>query len=95
MISRPPRQTQTNTNTTNMQREDIKHELTTILVEQLCCEREKITEDATTAELGADSLDKLNILIAVEDEFGINIDDDEAEKLTTVGEFIEFIEKAI
>lgn len=78
-----------------MQREDIQRKLTTILAEILACKAEDVTDEATTKDLGADSLDRLDIVIAVEDEFGINIDDEEAEKLTTVGQFIECIEKQL
>ena len=78
-----------------MTREDIKHKLTTILVEILACKAEDVTDEATLEDLGADSLDEVDIVLAVEDEFGMNIGDDEAEKLNTVGEFIDFIASAI
>lgn len=78
-----------------MQREDITRKLTTILVEILGCKTEDVTDEATLDDLGADSLDKVEIVMAVVEEFAIDIDDDEAEKITTVGEIIEHIEKAI
>lgn len=80
---------------TNMQREDITRKLTTILVEILACKAEDVTDEATLKDLGADSLDEVDIVMAVEEEFAIDIDDDEAEKITTVGQIIEHIEKAI
>jgi acyl carrier protein len=78
-----------------MTREDITRKLTTILVEQLGCEAEKITDEATLDDLGADSLDAVEIIMAVEDEFVINIPDEKAEKLTTVGEFVDLIERQL
>ncbi len=78
-----------------MQREDITRKLTTILVEILACKAEDVTDEATLEDLGADSLDAVEIIMAVEEEFAIDIDDDEAEKITTVGQIIEHIEKAI
>jgi acyl carrier protein len=83
------------TNTTNMTRQEILAKLRTILVEQLGCDADKITDEATLKDLGADSLDNLEVVIAVEEEFGIDVDDDEAEKITTVGQMVEHIEKAI
>jgi acyl carrier protein len=78
-----------------MKREDITRKLTTILVEQLGCDADKITDEATLEDLGADSLDNLEVVMAVEEEFGINIEDDEAEKITTVGQMVEHIASAI
>jgi len=78
-----------------MTREDIQHKLTTILVEQLACKREQITDEITLEDLGADSLDFVEIVMAVEEEFVIDIGYDEAAKLTTVGEIVDHIEREI
>lgn len=76
-------------------REEILAKLTTILVEQLACRENEVTEEATFDDLGADSLDQLEIIIAIEEEFEIDINDDEAEKLRTVGDVIDYIERAL
>ena len=65
-----------------------------IIVEQLGVNAEQITPDAKFVEdLGADSLDTVELVMALEEEFGAEIPDEEAEKLTTVGEAIAYIEK--
>lgn len=76
-------------------RKEILAKLQTILVEQLACRENEVTEDATFGDLGADSLDQLEIVMAVEEELGLNIDDDEAEKIKTVAETIDHIERAL
>ena len=52
----------------------------------------EITPDATFQDLGADSLDNAELVMAFEDEFKITIPDDAAEKITTLGEAVKFIE---
>jgi len=56
---------------------------------------EKITPDSTFEELGVDSLDSVNILFALEDEFHISIPDDEARAIRSVREMIQGIEKLV
>jgi len=64
-----------------------------IIVEQLGVDREQVTDDAKFVEdLGADSLDTVELVMQLEEEFGVEIPDEEAEKLTTVGEAIKYIE---
>ncbi len=64
-----------------------------IVVEQLQVSAEQVTEDAKFVEdLGADSLDQVELVMALEEEFGADIADDDAEKLTTVGDAIKYIE---
>lgn len=66
-----------------------------IVAEQLGADKEKITpETSFVTDLGADSLDTVELVMELEEEFDINIPDDAAEKISTVGEAIEFIEKA-
>lgn len=64
-----------------------------IIVEQLGVVEEEVTADASFVEdLGADSLDVVELVMAFEEEFGIEIPDEEAEKITRVKEAIEYIE---
>ncbi len=60
---------------------------------QLGVEEEKITPASSFVEdLGADSLDVVELVMALEEEFGIEIPDDQAEKIITVGDAVKFIE---
>ncbi len=64
-----------------------------IIVEQLNVNPEQVLDSAKFVEdLGADSLDTVELVMALEEEFGAEIPDEEAEKLTTVGEAIKYIE---
>ena len=64
-----------------------------IVVDQLQVPAEQVTEDAKYIEdLGADSLDQVELVMALEEEFGADIADEDAEKLTTVGDAIKYIE---
>ncbi len=65
-----------------------------IIVEQLGVEEETVTPEASFVDdLGADSLDTVELVMALEEEFGIEIPDEDAEKITRVKEAIEYIEK--
>ncbi|AHE54029.1 acyl carrier protein [Sphingomonas sanxanigenens] len=64
-----------------------------IVVEHLGVEAEKVTEDASFIDdLGADSLDIVELVMAFEEDFGVEIPDDAAEKITTVKDAISYIE---
>ncbi|AMW34784.1 acyl carrier protein [Haematospirillum jordaniae] len=64
-----------------------------IVIEQLSVEAEKVTETASFInDLGADSLDTVELVMAFEEEFGVEIPDDAAEKIQTVKDAISFIE---
>ena len=63
-----------------------------IIVEQLGIEEDMVTMDATfTGDLEADSLDIVELMMALEEEFDVEISDEEAEKITTVGDVVEYI----
>jgi acyl carrier protein len=64
-----------------------------IVVEHLGVENEKVTEEASFIDdLGADSLDIVELVMAFEEEFGVEIPDDAAEKISTVKDAIDYIE---
>ncbi len=67
-----------------------------ILAKQFEVETDKITEQTDIAEdLGADSLDVVDVLMSLEDAFDVEIPDEEIEKLTTVGALVSYIEEHI
>ena len=64
-----------------------------IVIEHLSVDEAKVTEGASFIDdLGADSLDTVELVMAFEEEFGIEIPDDAAEKIQTVGDAVRFIE---
>lgn len=66
-----------------------------IIVEQLGVNEDQVTPAAKLMEdLGADSLDAVELVMAIEEEFGIEVPDDEAEKLTSMGEILSYVDKA-
>ena len=66
-----------------------------IVVEHLNVDADKVTDNASFIEdLGADSLDTVELVMAFEEEFGIEIPDDAAESIVTVGDAVKFIDKA-
>ena len=74
-------------------REFIKNKIKKIVADNLGIEEEKVTEEASFIDdLGADSLDTVELVMAFEEEFGSEISDSEAEKILTVGDAIKFIE---
>jgi len=67
-----------------------------IIVEQLGVDAAAVTNNASFVDdLGADSLDTVELIMAFEEEFSIEIPDEEAEKLTSVGKSIEYLEKKL
>ena len=65
-----------------------------IIVEQLGVDEEEVTQDASFVDdLGADSLDTVELVMAFEEEFGLEIPDEDAEKITTVKEAIAFLKE--
>ena len=72
---------------------DIAGRVTKIVVEHLGVDESKVVESASFIDdLGADSLDTVELVMAFEEEFGSEISDSEAEKILTVGDAIKFIE---
>jgi len=70
---------------------DVEEKVKDIIVEELGVEREKLTSEASFMEdLGADSLDTVELVMAFEKEFDIDIPDEEAEKLRTVGDAMNY-----
>nr|YP_009122069.1 acyl carrier protein [Choreocolax polysiphoniae]AJH65827.1 acyl carrier protein [Choreocolax polysiphoniae] len=67
-----------------------------IVVQQLCVEQDLVTIEANLAnDLGADSLDTVELIMAIEEKFDIEISDETAEQIRTINEVVEFIEKTI
>ena len=65
-----------------------------IIVEQLGVDEEEVTPDASFVDdLGADSLDTVELVMAFEEEFGVEIPDDAAESIVTVGDAVKYIDK--
>jgi len=72
---------------------DIKSQVVSIIVDKLGVEETEVTPEASfTNDLGADSLDTVELIMEFEKEFGLAIPDDQAEKISTVGDAISFIE---
>jgi acyl carrier protein len=71
---------------------DLEEKVKDIIVEELGVERDKLTDNASFMEdLGADSLDTVELVMAFEKEFDIDIPDEEAEKLRTVGDAMKYL----
>ena len=75
-----------------MEREELLKKVKAIVSDKLSISEEQVTEDASfTEDLGADSLDTVELVMALEEEFECEIPDEEAEKITTVQQAIDFI----
>lgn len=73
---------------------EIKEKIVSIIVEKLGIDAAEVTEEKSfTNDLGADSLDTVDLIMEFEKEFGVKIPDDAAEKIATVGDAIKFIEE--
>ena len=72
----------------------IRDRVIDIVCEQMGANREKVTEETSFInDLGADSLDTVELVMEFEDEFDLNIPDEDAEKIQTVGDAIKYIEE--
>ena len=77
-----------------MSEKSISEKVKDIIVEQLGVNPEQVTETASFIEdLGADSLDTVELVMAFEEDFGVEVPDEDAEKLQTVGNVVDYIEK--
>jgi acyl carrier protein len=75
---------------------ELENKVKDIIAEELGVEREKCTNEASFMEdLGADSLDTVELVMAFEKEFDIDIPDEEAEKLRTVGDALNYLHKSM
>lgn len=73
---------------------DIAERVRKIIVDQLGVEADEVTESASFVDdLGADSLDVVELVMAFEEEFDLEIPDEDAEKITTVGDAIRYIKE--
>ncbi len=76
-----------------MAEKSIEEKVKDIIVEQLGVNPEQVTPQAKFIEdLGADSLDTVELVMAIEEEFNVEVPDEEAEKLQTVGDVVKYIE---
>jgi acyl carrier protein len=74
---------------------DTAERVKTTVVEHLTVDADKVTDSATFIEdMGAHSLDTVELVMAFEEEFGIEIPDDAAESIVTVGDAVKYIDKA-
>ena len=72
----------------------VEERVKSIIVEQLGVDAEEVNPDASFIEdLGADSLDTVELIMAFEEEFGVEISDEDAEKIRRVKDAVEYIEK--
>jgi len=76
-----------------MEREEILEKVKVVIVEQLNVEEDDVVEDAAFVDdLGADSLDIVELVMALEEEFGVSIPDEDAESIKTVGDAVAYID---
>jgi acyl carrier protein len=78
----------------SFQKDDTTQKVIAIIAEKLSMPAQNITLEATFKDLGADSLDIVEIIMSFEETFGIEIKDEDAEKIKTVGQAVELIHSA-
>ncbi|MBS6401222.1 MAG: acyl carrier protein [Atopobiaceae bacterium] len=78
-----------------MERKEILEQVIQVVGETLdVADGVELTEDTNLKELGADSFDLLELVTALEDEFGLTLDDDDVEKIVTIGQVVDAIKNA-
>jgi acyl carrier protein len=79
-----------------MDRDELFEKIKGVIVEQLGVDEDDVAEDAAFVDdLGADSLDIVELVMALEEEFGVSIPDEQAEKIKTVGDAVDFIVESV
>lgn len=77
-----------------MSEEEIYQRVKKIVVDQLSVEETEVSPESSFAnDLGADSLDQVELVMALEQEFGTEIPDEDAEKITTVGDAVRYVSR--
>lgn len=76
-----------------MERADINNKVISIIAHILKIGKESITEDSTLEALGADSLNRVEFVMELEEAFGVEIHDEDAEKLNTVRQAVDYIDQ--
>ena len=77
-------------------KEEVYKKVKAVVVEQLGVSEDEVSEEASyTEDLGADSLDTVELVMALEEEFSTEIADEEAEQLTSVGKTVDYILKSL
>jgi len=75
---------------------EISDKVKAIICDQLMVDAEEVNDESSFVEdLGADSLDTVELIMEFEDEFGIEISDEQAEQISTVGEAVTYLEKLL
>lgn len=73
--------------------EDTFSKVADVIADKLGIEKTRITKESTMADLGADSLDLVEIIMKFEEQFGIEINDEDAEHMNTVGQVVDYIQQ--
>jgi len=77
----------------SIERADTYSKIADIVAEKLDIEKATLSEGSTFQDLGADSLDMVEIIMKLEEQFGIEVNDEDAEKLENVGQAVEYVHK--
>jgi acyl carrier protein len=72
--------------------EDVATNVRNVIAKYLRLDAKRVSDDAQFKDLGADWLDRLELMIVIEDQFGVEISDDAADRIQAVGDLIRFIE---